>query len=90
MGVSACASAWAFPRPFWKAIAPSIAAIIMSSRAWRWVGSCITTGSERATRRMPSMATASASGWKPLLRYASRQWVKASSPVAAVARGGSP
>ena len=30
MGVSACASAWQAPSPFWNAIAPSIAATIMS------------------------------------------------------------
>ena len=63
MGVSACASAWQAPRPFWNAIAPCIAATIMSAaRAQVAAGSFTATGSERATRAMPSIATASASG----------------------------
>jgi hypothetical protein len=76
------------PSPFWKAIAPSIAAIIMSVRACRFPGSRTATGSDRAARRTASSATASASGWKPAATYASRPWVKASIPVAAVSRGG--
>ena len=41
-------------------------------------------------RRSPSMAMASASGCSPLATYASRLWVSASMPVAAVTKGGSP
>ena len=60
-------SAWAHectrPRPFWKAMAPIIEAIIMSLRAWMSPGASTQRGSARAASRSPSRAMPSQIGW---------------------------
>ena len=64
--VSACATEWHAPSPFWNATAPNAEASSICSRAARSLPFCTADLSEAAMRRSPSMATASASGWSPL------------------------
>ena len=86
---SGCASEWQAPRPFWNATAPIMAAFIMPPRASRSLPSRDRAREVRGDeldalerdRRRPS-------GDPSSCRYASRQCVSASKPVAAVTCGG--
>ena len=60
---SGCDSACTAPRPFWNAIAPSIAAIIMFQRASRSVPVCVARSMLAHARVRPSSAIASAGGF---------------------------
>src|SRR5512140_1168243 len=65
-GVSACATEWQAPSPFWKAMAPNALPSSICSRASRSLPFFTARTKWPAMRRSPSMAMASASGCSPL------------------------
>src|SRR6266540_4180451 len=87
---SGCASECVAPRSFWNATAPMAAATSIFPRASRSAPFRKARGNASTMRWMPSNATPSHKGWKTGDVNDSMQWVRASSPVAAVSRGGRP